>query len=128
MLKEPLLGAKITADYMRASPNDSDDDHGRTNGDDKDDTPHSRMILAKLKPTGRVAIDGLAAKYADTYTLPLQKFMSEEEFRAAMGAINQTLGDFFPCLTCVVYAYIGYVVTCGSFLCCARPCTHEVRI
>ncbi|OQS07587.1 xaa-Pro aminopeptidase, partial [Thraustotheca clavata] len=91
------------------------------------DKEHSRIILARLRATGRVATDGLASEYADTFTPPLQKLMSEDEFQAAIYAINQTCYDYFPCTTCVVYAYFGAFLTCGLLLCCSRPCTGEVE-
>ncbi|OQR87770.1 hypothetical protein ACHHYP_08085 [Achlya hypogyna] len=88
---------------------------------------HSRVILAKLRPAGLVAIDGLTSEYAETYSAPLQKLMSEADFRAAIGAINQTCSDYFPCVTCVVYGYLGAALTCGLLFCCAKPCTGEVE-
>ncbi|EQC26616.1 hypothetical protein SDRG_15556 [Saprolegnia diclina VS20] len=88
---------------------------------------HRRVILAKLRPTGRVAVDGLASEYADAFTPPLQKLMPEADFRAAIAAINQTCYDYFPCTTCVVYAYFGVALSCGLLFCCIRPCTGEVE-
>ncbi|KAF0700568.1 Aste57867_8904 [Aphanomyces stellatus] len=121
-LQEPLLG-DVYLDHSDSDVDTTDVDYSPL------ETPSGSggaIILARLKPTGRVAVDGLASKYADTFSPPLARLMSENEFRAAIGAINQTLGDFFPCLCCVAYAYVGYALTCGLLLCCARPCTTEV--
>ncbi|RHZ15202.1 hypothetical protein DYB31_001162 [Aphanomyces astaci] len=113
-LHEPLLDKDL-----------HDDDGDVTDDDDNDDDDDNRksqaIILARLKPVGAVATDGMASKYSDTFTPPLERLMTEKEFRVAIGAINQTVADYFPCMCCVVYAYVGYALTCGLILCCARP-------
>ncbi|ETV94922.1 hypothetical protein H310_11568 [Aphanomyces invadans] len=122
-LEEPLL-----------NKHDHHHDGDYTDDDDSDEQANLEsgesqvIILARLKPVGTVATDGMAAKYADTFTPPLQSLMAEKEFCAAIGAINQTVADYFPCLCCVVYAYVGYALTCGLMFCCARPCTSEVEL
>ncbi|ETV79985.1 hypothetical protein H257_07180 [Aphanomyces astaci] len=119
-LHEPLLDKDLHDDDGDATDDDDDDDD--------DNRKSQAIILARLKPMGAVATDGMASKYADTFTPPLERLMTEKEFRVAIGAINQTVADYFPCMCCVVYAYVGYALTCGLILCCARPCTSEVDL
>ncbi|RQM22332.1 hypothetical protein B5M09_008880, partial [Aphanomyces astaci] len=122
----PLLeGGALAYLEHETRPLDLHDDDGDATDDDDDDDDDNRksqaIILARLKPMGAVATDGMASKYADTFTPPLERLMTEKEFRVAIGAINQTVADYFPCMCCVVYAYVGYALTCGLILCCARP-------
>ncbi|CAK4675924.1 unnamed protein product [Aphanomyces euteiches] len=112
-LREPLLPEEVILDDSESDASDNEEGGVRA------------IILSRLKAVGRVTTDGLTSMYADTFSAPLERLMSEKEFRAAIGAINQTLADYFPCLCCVVYAYVGYVATCGLMSCCARPCTSE---
>ena len=79
--------------------------------------PESTLDRIILRPTSKTWVNGIAHSYSEDYPIGLEAYMTEDEFLEAIGSINDSLNDLWPCLLCYCIGYSFCLCTlCLSFL------------
>ncbi|CEG40200.1 Golgin subfamily A member 7/ERF4 [Plasmopara halstedii] len=90
---------------------------------------NSPKLLAVLRPTGDIFVNGLSSGYDDNYpeSEQLRLLMTRDDFATSVAMINDALLDHWPCLPCTGFGYGCCICTLGLSLYCASTQVAEAE-
>ena len=90
--------------------------------------PRSTDTCIVLRPKGKTFITGVASSYWGHYDEKiLGKYMNREEFEYLIGALNDTIAQYWPCSISIWIGYILSPITLGFSFMLPNLCIKDAK-
>ena len=84
-------------------------------------------LSIKVPHSGLYMIGSISSSYATIYPNQLKGIISHDEFVDIIERLNDTIQNYWPCLTCYMFGYGFVPCTMGLSLSCPKYCTSKAE-